>query len=61
MTWRAVLRRQRLLRAIEELAAGDEPVTRIAFAVGYSSLSAFNAAFLELTGRTPTDYRASFT
>ncbi|MFD9736721.1 AraC family transcriptional regulator [Umezawaea sp. NPDC059074] len=61
MTWRAVLRRLRLLRAIEELAAGDEPVTRIAFAVGYSSLSAFNAAFLELTGRTPTDYRASFT
>ncbi len=60
MTWRAVLRRMRLLRAIEELAAGDTPVTRIAFMVGYTSLSAFNAAFLELTGRTPTDYRASF-
>lgn len=60
MTWRAALRRMRLLRAIEELAAGDTPVTEIAFTVGYSSLSAFNAAFLELTGRTPTDYRASF-
>jgi len=60
MTWRAVLRRMRLLRAIEELAAGDTQVTRIAFMVGYTSLSAFNAAFLELTGRTPTDYRASF-
>ncbi|MBP2471524.1 AraC-like DNA-binding protein [Crossiella equi] len=60
MTWRAVLRRLRLLRAIEELAAGDEPVTRIAFAVGYTSLSAFNAAFQELTGRTPSEYRASF-
>ncbi len=60
MTWRAVLRRLRLLRAIEELAATDAPVTRIAFTVGYSSLSAFNAAFQELTGRTPTDYRASF-
>ncbi|MHA6619949.1 helix-turn-helix domain-containing protein [Pseudonocardia sp. DLS-67] len=60
MTWRAALRRMRLLRAIEELAAGDTPVTKIAFMVGYTSLSAFNAAFRELTGRTPTDYRASF-
>jgi AraC-like DNA-binding protein len=60
MTWRAVLRRQRLLRAIEELATSDAPVTKIAFTVGYSSLSAFNAAFQDLTGRTPTEYRASF-
>jgi AraC-like DNA-binding protein len=60
MTWRAVLRRMRVLRAIEELAAGDAPVTEIAFTVGYTSLSAFNAAFRELTGRTPTKYRASF-
>lgn len=60
MTWRAVLRRMRVLRAIEELAAGDTPITTIAFRVGYSSLSAFNAAFQELTGRTPTQYRASF-
>jgi AraC-like DNA-binding protein len=60
MTWRAALRRMRVLRAIEELAAGDTPVTTIAFMVGYTSLSAFNAAFQELTGRTPTEYRASF-
>jgi AraC-like DNA-binding protein len=60
MTWRAALRRMRVLRAIEELAAGDTPVTKIAYRVGYSSLSAFNAAFHELTGRTPTEYRASF-
>ncbi len=60
MTWRAVLRRMRVLRAIEELAAGDTPITKIAFMVGYTSLSAFNAAFRELTGRTPTQYRASF-
>jgi AraC-like DNA-binding protein len=60
MTWRAVLRRMRVLRAIEELAAGDTPVTRIAFMVGYTSLSAFNAAFRDLTGHTPTGYRASF-
>jgi AraC-like DNA-binding protein len=60
LTWRAVLRRMRVLRAIEELAAGDTPVTKIAYMVGYTSLSAFNAAFQELTGRTPTEYRASF-
>jgi AraC-like DNA-binding protein len=60
MTWRAVLRRMRVLRAIEELAAGDAPVTKIAFQVGYTSLSAFNAAFRQLTARTPTEYRASF-
>lgn len=60
MTWRAVLRRMRILRAIEELAAGDTPVTEIAFTVGYTSLSAFNAAFRDLTGRTPTQYRATF-
>lgn len=60
MTWRAVLRRMRVLRAVEELAASDAPVTKIAFMVGYTSLSAFNAAFRELTGRTPTQYRASF-
>lgn len=56
MTWRAALRRMRVLRAIEELAAGDTQVTKIAYMVGYSSLSAFNAAFQELTGRTPTEY-----
>jgi AraC-like DNA-binding protein len=60
VTWRAILRRMRVLRAIEELAAGDTPVTKVAFTVGYTSLSAFNAAFRELTGRTPTQYRASF-
>jgi AraC-like DNA-binding protein len=60
MTWRAVLRRMRVLRAIEELAAGDTPVTEIAFTVGYTSLSAFNAAFRELTDRSPTAYRTSF-
>ena len=60
MTWRAVLRRMRVLRAIEELATSEDSVTTIAHAVGYTSLSAFNAAFRDLTGRTPTQYRATF-
>ncbi|MFC6345549.1 helix-turn-helix transcriptional regulator, partial [Nocardioides hankookensis] len=60
MTWRAVLRRMRVRRAVEELAAGDASVTTIAHTVGYTSLSAFNAGFRDLTGRTPTEYRATF-
>jgi AraC-like DNA-binding protein len=60
MTWTAVLRRMRVARAIEALAAGENSVTTIAHAVGYSSSSAFNAGFHELTGRTPTQYRATF-
>jgi AraC-like DNA-binding protein len=60
MTWSAVVRRMRVLRAVEALAAGDESVTAIAHAVGYTSLSAFNAAFRDLTGRTPTAYRRTF-
>lgn len=60
MTWRAVLRRLRVLRAIEELAGTEHSVTTVAHEVGYTSLSAFNAAFRDLTGRTPTQYRASF-
>jgi len=60
MTWRSAVRRMRVLRAIEALAGSDAPVTQIAFAIGYSSLSAFNAAFREMTGQTPSEYRRSF-
>lgn len=60
MTWSAVVRRMRVLRAIEKLAATQDSVTSIAHAVGYGSLSAFNLAFRDLTGRTPTHYRSTF-
>jgi AraC-like DNA-binding protein len=60
MTWRAVLRRMRVLRAVEELAGSAGSVTAIAHEVGYTSVSAFNAAFRDLTGRTPTEYRQTF-
>jgi len=59
MTWRQALRRLRLMRAVEALATSDAPVTGIAMSVGYTSLSAFNAAFRDLVGMTPTDYRRS--
>lgn len=59
-TWTAVVRRMRVLSAIERLATDDDSVTAIAHAVGYTSLSAFNAAFRDLTGRTPGHYRDTF-
>ena len=60
MTWRAALRRLRVLRAIEQLAGTDHSVTQIAMDVGYSSLSAFQSAFRDLIGQTPSEYRAGF-
>lgn len=47
----------RLLEATSRLAAG-EPVTRVAFDVGYNSQSAFTAMFHRVFGSTPTDYLA---
>ena len=61
MTWSAARRRLRVLRAIEQLAGTEHSVTQIALDVGYSSLSAFQSAFRDLIGQTPSDYRAGFT
>ncbi len=60
MSWQQALRRIRLMRAVELLASTADPVTEIAMTVGYTSLSAFNAAFRELVAMSPTQYRASF-
>jgi AraC-like DNA-binding protein len=57
MTWRQALRRLRMIRALELLAEESANITETAFAVGYTSLSAFNAAFREFVGETPTAYR----
>jgi AraC-like DNA-binding protein len=60
MSWRQTLRRIRIMRAVEALAARDASITEIALSVGYGSLSAFNAAFRDLMGSSPSDYRRSF-
>ncbi|MFY0680511.1 MAG: helix-turn-helix domain-containing protein [Thalassovita sp.] len=60
MTWREALRRIRIIRAVEALSISNAPVTEIALGVGYQSISAFNAAFRDLIGMSPTAYRASF-
>jgi len=60
MTWSEALRRIRIVHAIEALAGSQTSVTQIAMDVGYNSVSAFNAAFRDLMGKSPTEYRASF-
>ncbi|MCX7286026.1 MAG: AraC family transcriptional regulator [Rhodobacterales bacterium] len=59
MTWRQAQRRLRMVHAVEHLSDDAATITEIAFSTGYNSLSAFNAAFREFTGQTPSDYRAS--
>jgi AraC-like DNA-binding protein len=61
MSWRQCLQKLRVINAVEALSRTDMQITEIAFAQGYQSLSAFNVAFRDLTGKTPTEYRASFT
>lgn len=60
MTWSEVLRRIRVIRAVEALAGSKATVTEVAMGVGYNSLSAFNVAFRDLMGMSPTQYRATF-
>ena len=59
MSWQQVRRRLRMIRAAEALAEDQRPVTEVAMSVGYSSSSAFNAAFRDVIGTTPTAFRAS--
>jgi len=55
MSFRAWRQQARLLAALTRLAA-DEPVTSVAFDLGYDSLSAFIAMFRRATGTTPGRY-----
>ena len=57
MTWRQAQRRLRMVHAVEALSDDKASITEVAFATGYNSLSAFNAAFRDFTGQTPSEYR----
>ena len=50
------LRMKRIEKAADLIRAGRMDVTEAAFAVGYSSLSAFTKAFVEQTGCCPGLY-----
>lgn len=51
------LRRVRMQRAATQLEENDEPIIKIADAVGYQSESAFNKAFSKEMGIAPARYR----
>ncbi|EJN11674.1 DNA-binding domain-containing protein, AraC-type [Bradyrhizobium sp. YR681] len=53
----AWLRQHRLEQAMNLLRDSDESVVSVAAALGYSSQTAFAAAFKKLTGETPSDWR----
>ena len=48
----------RVLRAIEMLKTGDEPVSRIASAVGYEDQEAFERVFIRRTSMTPGAFKS---
>jgi AraC-like DNA-binding protein len=58
-TFSAVIREMRVEDARERLAMTDEPIGRIAFAVGYQDEKYFMRAFKRTLGMTPGTYRAS--
>jgi len=49
--------RHRLRLAWEMLLIGDQSVTEICFAVGFSSLGSFSSLFKRYYGRTPKEFR----
>jgi AraC-like DNA-binding protein len=57
MTFTEFTNRQRIELAKQELARTEKPVTEIAYAVGFQSLSQFNRSFYKFTGESPREYR----
>ena len=55
---RQVAQTLRLQRAKRLLDATHQPITEIAFHAGFGSVRRFNAAFVELYGRSPSSVRA---
>jgi len=51
--------RTRFQRAHDLLQNSDLPVTEIAFAAGFQSLSQFNRVFKKLSGKSPTEFRTA--
>ncbi|WP_018155813.1 helix-turn-helix transcriptional regulator [Demetria terragena] len=48
---------RRVERAMALLQRGDQTVTEVCFAVGFSSLGTFSTRFSELVGMPPSEYR----
>ena len=55
LSFGAWLTQARLLHALREIASGAS-ITQVALAAGYSTPSAFSAAFRQVLGQTPSRY-----
>jgi two-component system response regulator YesN len=49
----------RFERACDLLRNSNRPISEIAFAVGFQSLSQFNRVFKKFSGQSPTEFRAA--
>jgi AraC-like DNA-binding protein len=58
MNFRELMLHKRMGHAAWMLSRTDNPVTNIAEALDYTSVSAFSQAFKSVHGKTPTQYRA---
>ena len=57
MTFARYLNQVRLRRAIQLLTSTGDPITEVAFQVGFNSIKTFNRLFKEQMGCAPTAYR----
>jgi len=55
---RALKRKEQMERAKETLLRSDQPIKRVAFAVGFRNEKAFTRAFKQWTGEAPGEFRA---
>lgn len=58
-TFTRYVQETRVAEAARRLAESTDPITLIAFESGFGNLASFNRVFLQLKGRTPSEYRAS--
>ncbi|MDQ8184616.1 helix-turn-helix transcriptional regulator [Pelagicoccus sp. SDUM812002] len=57
MSWRSFIRLARIVKASQILDTSSASISDVAFGVGFGSLSAFNNAFSDLTGHSPSRWR----
>lgn len=60
ISFKAYILKAKITTAQNILIFSDFPISEIAVSLGFSSQSAFSAAFRKLTGKTPMSYRNSF-
>ena len=56
-TFTQFLNEYRISKSVQMLNSEDQPISAVAFACGYNSLSYFNRQFRNITGHKPTEYR----